>query len=190
MSLLYPTFTLRQFGWMMVFGFVGSLIAGIYGIIHDQVTFTLGYEYFTEFKFHQFHYLDKSKPERIVVAEIGFLATWWVGFFAGWFMGRLTIPHVPLSIAVRKSFTGVLIMLITSATFAGIARIIAPSIAEDPRMAHWQPLLMRSDVIDSVAFVQVGYIHNASYLGGLIGLILALLWLRVNRTHFTFITAP
>jgi hypothetical protein len=49
---------------------------------------------------------------------------------------------------------------------------------------------MHSDVIDSVAFVQVGYIHNASYLGGLIGLILALLWLRVNRTHFTFITAP
>jgi hypothetical protein len=42
MSLLYPTFTLRQFGWMMVFGLVGSLIAGIYGIIHDQVTFTLG----------------------------------------------------------------------------------------------------------------------------------------------------
>jgi hypothetical protein len=181
MSLLYPTFTLRQFGWMMVFGLVGSLIAGCYGIVHDQITFTLGYEYFTEFKFHQFHYLDKSQPERLVVAEIGFIATWWVGFFAGWFMGRLTIPHLPLGIAARRSLKGVLVMLITAVVFASVAYAIAPNTAEDPRMAHWESLLTHGDVIDAVAFVRVAYIHNASYLGGLIGLIVALVWLRRRR---------
>ncbi len=183
MSLLYPTFTLRQFGWMMVFGLVGSLIAGSYGIVDDQITFTLGYEYFTEFKFHQFHYLDKSQPERLVVAEIGFLATWWVGFFAGWFMGRLTIPHLPLGIAARRSLKGVLVMLITAVVFASVAYAIAPKVAEDPRMAHWESLLTHGDVIDAVAFVRVAYIHNASYLGGLIGLIVALVWLRLGRTN-------
>ncbi|MCX6857258.1 MAG: hypothetical protein NTV80_20405, partial [Verrucomicrobia bacterium] len=113
MNLLYPTFTLRQFGWMFVFGAVGSVIAGLYGIIHDQITFTIGYEYFTEFKFHQFHYLDKSQPERLIVTEIGFLATWWVGFFAGWFMGRTTLPHLPLRVAAKLSLKGVGVMLIT-----------------------------------------------------------------------------
>ena len=181
MSLLYPTFTLRQFGWMMVFGLVGSLIAGVYGIVHDQITFSLGYEYFTEFKFHQFHYLDKSQPERLVVAEIGFLATWWVGFFAGWFMGRLTIPHMPLGIAARRSLKGVLVMIITAVIFASGAYAIAPTDTEDPRISAWESLLEHTDVIDVVAFVQVGYIHNASYLGGLVGLIVALVWLRVRR---------
>jgi hypothetical protein len=33
-----------------------------------------------------------------------------------------------------------------------------------------------------VAFVQVAYIHNASYLGGLAGLIVALIWMRKTRT--------
>ena len=30
------------------------LIAGIYGILHDQITYTISYEYFTLFKFEQF----------------------------------------------------------------------------------------------------------------------------------------
>lgn len=50
MNLLYPRLTLRQFLWMTVFGFGGALIAGVYGILHDQVTFEIGPEYFTEFK--------------------------------------------------------------------------------------------------------------------------------------------
>lgn len=185
MSLIFPSFTLRQFGWMLLFGVFGAVIAGIYGILHNQITFTLGYEYFTEFKFHQFHYLDKSQPERLVVAEIGFLATWWVGFFAGWFMGRITVPHLPLRIAAAQSLRGVLIMILTAVLFACAAYFIAPTVNEDPRMQHWEALLMPNDVIDSVAFVQVGYIHNASYLGGLVGLILALVWLRMSRGHFT-----
>ena len=181
MNLLYPTFTLRQFGWMFVFGAAGALIAGVYGILHDQITFTLGYEYFTEFKFHQFHYLDQSQPERLLVAEIGFLATWWVGFFAGWFMGRTTLPRLSLKQSAQLSLKGVGLMMLTALVFAIIAYTIAPKTAEDPVMARWQGLLTPNDVIDAVAFVQVGYIHNASYLGGLIGLIAALIWLSQAR---------
>lgn len=62
-------------------------------------------------------------------------------------------------------------MMLTAFSFAVIAYNIAPETNEDPRMPYWRNLLMVSDVIDSVAFVRVGYIHNASYLGGLVGLI-------------------
>lgn len=37
---------------------VGSLIAGTYGILHDQVTYSIGPEYFTRFKFEQFAWAD------------------------------------------------------------------------------------------------------------------------------------
>jgi hypothetical protein len=184
MNLLYPTFTLRQFGWMLVFAAVGAFIAGVYGIVHDQITFTLGYEYFTEFKFHQFHYLDQSQPERLLVAEIGFLATWWVGVFAGWFMGRSTLPRLPLKQSAQLSLQGVAFMMLTALVFAIIAYHMAPVTTEDSRMARWQGLLMPNDVIDAVAFVQVGYIHNASYLGGLVGLILVLVGLN-RQARFT-----
>lgn len=181
MNLLYPSFTLRQFGWMFVFGLAGSLVAGCYGILHDQITFTVGREYFTEFKFYQFHWLDQSQPMRLIVAEIGFLATWWVGFIAAWFMGRVTLPHLALKAAALRSLCGVFMILCFAVVFACVAFAISPRSLEDGRMAHWQALLVPGGVKDAVAFVQVGYIHNASYLGGLVGLIAALLWLRVTR---------
>lgn len=182
MNWLYPTFSFRQFAWMFVLGMAGSVVAGIYGMIHDQITFSIGYEYFTEFKFHQFYYLDQSQPERLLVAEIGFLANWWVGIFAGWFMGRVTLPHLSLRQAARLSTQGMAVMMLTAFSFAVIAYNIAPETNEDPRMPYWRNLLMVSDVIDSVAFVRVGYIHNASYLGGLVGLIGSFFWLR-KRCH-------
>lgn len=166
---------------MLLFGCGGALIAGIYGIVHDQITFSIGPEYFTEFKFQQFFYLPKDQPEWLIVAEIGFLATWWVGFFAGWFMARLSIPHLPWRQAAALSLQGVCVMTGTSLLAAVIACLWAPTRAEDPRMENWDGMFAGRDVIDTVAFAQVGYIHNASYLGGLIGLILALLWMRVRR---------
>lgn len=181
MNLLYPRLTLRQFLCMTVFGFGGALIAGVYGILHDQVTFEIGPEYFTEFKFQQFHYLSKTQPERIVVAEIGFLATWWVGFFAGWFMGRVSLPHLQLQKAARLSLKGVAVMMLTALVFATASYLMAPASSDDPRMDTWERMLAGRDVIDPVAFVQVAYIHNASYLGGLMGLIFALMWMRKAR---------
>lgn len=181
MNLLYPRLTLRQFLWNIGFGFGAALIAGVYGILHDQVTFEIGPEYFTEFKFQQFYYLSKTPPERVVVAEIGFLATWWVGFFAGWFMGRISLPHLNPRHAARLSLKGVAVMMLTALVFASASYLMAPSIPEDPRMNTWERMLAGRDVIDPVAFVQVAYIHNASYLGGLVGLIIALLWMRKTR---------
>ncbi|GEP42614.1 hypothetical protein [Brevifollis gellanilyticus] len=183
MNLLYPRFTLRQFGWMLLFGCGGAVIAGSYGIVHDQITFEIGPEYFTDFKFQQFFYLPKTQPERLIVAEIGFLATWWVGFFAGWFMGRLTIPHMPWRKAAGLSLKGVAVMTGTALLAAIMAYAWAPTDQNDPRMENWDGMFAGRDVIDTVAFAQVGYIHNASYLGGLIGLIAALVWMWRKRTR-------
>ena len=67
-------------GRMLVIGMVGAVIAGAYGISHDQVTFTISPEDCTKFKIHQFHYLGRELGMRVLVLKIGFLATWWVGF--------------------------------------------------------------------------------------------------------------
>lgn len=176
---LYPRFTWRQGLGMLAFGLVGAGIAGVYGVLHDQITYTLSREYFTRFKFEQFDYLDGSLPPRVRVAQIGFLATWWVGFFAGWFMGRVTLPHLPLATAARLALRAVVVM-VGLALAAGLAGgVFAPQDAD--RLQAWQAFLDLRGVTDPAAFVRVGWIHNGSYLGALLGLILALLWLRRER---------
>jgi hypothetical protein len=53
---------------------------------------------------------------------------------------------------------------------------------QDPdRLQAWQAFLDLSGVTDPAAFVRVGWIHNGSCLGALIGLIVALLWPRRGR---------
>ena len=78
---LIPRIALRDLPPMFAAGFVGALVAGVYGILHDKDTFSNSPEYFTRFKFEQFRWVDLGLPEWVFVAEMSFLATWWGGFF-------------------------------------------------------------------------------------------------------------
>jgi hypothetical protein len=79
MSILYPKVRLDLLLAMCRYAMLGALIAGPYGVAHDQVTYSISPEYFTRLKFQQFEYANFGFPPRFFVAEIGFLATWWVG---------------------------------------------------------------------------------------------------------------
>ena len=98
---LIPRIALRDLPPMIAVAVVGAIVAGIYGIVHDQITYTISPEYLTKLKFDQFHYADIGPPDRVFVAAIGFLATWWVGFFCAWFLARRLIPEQPRSHALR-----------------------------------------------------------------------------------------
>ena len=159
---LVPRFPLRDLPVMLGFAAIGSLIAGCYGIVHDQITYSIGPEYFTHFKFDQFRGADPSLGDRVFVALIGFLATWWVGLIIAWILARRMLPNQPRSIAVRKIFQG--FYLGPDAEYS------------------WRPALERIGVTDVWGFVRVGYIHNAGYLGGLVGLVLTYFLIRPEET--------
>lgn len=176
---LIPKVGLRDLGTMLKTASIGAVIAGVYGIAHDQVTCTLGEEYFTKFKFLQFDHADFGFPPRVFVAEIGFLATWWVGLLSGWFLARIAVPAWPPKIALRKSIRAFRIILLTAFVAAGIGFTLGELHSGD--YTTWTAMARDFDITDVPAFVTVAYIHNASYLGGLIGLILAILHLRRIR---------
>ena len=102
-NFLYPKIRLALLPTMLGYAVLGELLAGCYGIFHDQVTYSISEEYFTRFKFLQFSYADFGLPPRVFVAEIGFLATWWVGFVAAWFIARITVPAFPRRTSIRHT---------------------------------------------------------------------------------------
>ena len=178
MNLLYPKLRLSLLSLMLRHALLGAVLAGLYGIIHDQITYTISPEYFTRLKFEQFHYADFGLPPRIFVAQIAFLATWWVGFVAGWLVARITVPAFPPSVALRFSLQGFAIIF-TSAFAAsmvgyGMGLLRGPNADFSP----WQDFASERGVTDLRNFVRVAYIHNASYLGALAGLIFAIFYLR------------
>ena len=183
MNILFPKIRLDWLPVMLKFAAFGAFLAGGYGVLHDQVTYSISPEYFTRLKFAQFHYADFGLPPRAFVAEIGFLATWWVGFLAGWFIARIMVPAVPRPKAFRYSLRGLFIVL-AFAIASGVAGYVL-GVSHGSNHQAWQDLASALGVQDLPRFVRVAYIHNASYLGGLVGLVAAIIclsyWCKVRK---------
>ena len=180
MNLLFPKFNWRLLPGMLLVSLVGALVSGVYGIVHDQVTFKISEEYFSKMKFEQFDYADFGWPVRWFVAEIGFLATWWVGFIGGWFLTRITFPAWPFRLAFRRVMTGYAVML--GGGLAGAISGYLLGVWRRNAASPWAELADDLGVVDLQAFTRVAYIHWAGYLGGLVGLVLAIvLTLRARK---------
>lgn len=67
--------------------------AGLFGAVHDQISYTVSSEYYVKFKFHQFGLLNGAVPERIRAAEVGVLASWWMGVPLGVLTGAAGFLH-------------------------------------------------------------------------------------------------
>ena len=123
MEWLYPRIGRREWGLLFLLAVQGALVAGGYGILHDQLTYSISPEYYTCFKFGQFHYADFGWPVRWHVATIGFLATWWVGFFAGWLLARSAVRRFSreqVASRVRRAFAFVLLSALLGGGIAGV----------------------------------------------------------------------
>ncbi len=187
-NIFYPKFPLALLPKMLACAGVGALIAGIYGIVHDQFTYNISREYFTNLKFQQFHYADFGFPRRVYVAEIGFLATWWVGLFAGWFIARLAVPGFDATKLVRHCAVAFTITFVIA--IVGTACGYAFGVFHGGDYSSWLPVAyeLRIVEVELPSFVRVAYIHNGSYAGGLCGLIAALFYIRrakhsVNKAY-------
>src|ERR1700694_4054811 len=78
---------MRKLAVYLSFIVAAMLAAGIFGAFHDQISYSVAPEYFTRFKFLQFKLLDPTVPERVRVAQVGFLASWWMGLPLGLLIG-------------------------------------------------------------------------------------------------------
>ena len=180
-SLLYPKLRLDLLAPMLGYAVLGALIAGFYGMLHDQITYSISSEYFTRLKFLQFHYADFGFPARVFVAEIGLLATWWVGLIAGWFLARVAVPALHREQARSGVLRGFGIIFAGGFIAALVGFLLGLRLGPESDLSNWQGFTTSRGVVDLPDFVRVAYIHSASYLGGLIGLIVALLHLRRQK---------
>jgi len=173
-NILYPKIRWASLPAMLGYAGLGAVLAGLYGILHDEITYTISPEYFTRLKFYQFDYADFGLPPRVLVAEIGFLATWWVGFFAAWFLARVTVPAFPPRLAFRYTVQGFVIVFLSALTagIVGFALRAMPGVHYDD--TAWADFAAALSISDLPSFVRVAYIHNAGYLGGLLGLVAAI----------------
>lgn len=186
------------------------LAAGVFGALHNQISYTVSSEYFTRFKFVQFGLVDSDLPARVRASIVGVLASWWMGIPVGLIAGAMGYLHRD----VKKMREALLrsLPLLAGTTFAvaligfvyGVTQTQALTVdqmaaadgfeaadgAEDADgeaaasvgdpVAGWS---IPGGVQDPRQFMRAGYMHNAAYLGGLIALPLCLAYHLRKRTQ-------
>jgi len=175
---IIPRIALNDLWPMIIVAVCGALVAGGYGIVHDQMTYAISEEYFSKLKFDQFRWADVGLPDRLFVAEIGFLATWWVGFFCAWFLGRRVIPNQPRRRAVGQVANGCAIVFVSTLLCGIVGFGYGLWRGPEADYSYWEQTLYDLGIEQKWAFIRVAYIHIASYVGGLTGLVLALVFVR------------
>lgn len=179
---LVPKFPLADLPPMLAVAMLGAILASVYGVLHDQWTYSISPEYFTKLKFPQFAHANLGLGDRFFVATIGILATWWVGLLAAWLLARRLIPHQPRCQAYRQIRRGFAVIFAFSVAFALLGYVYGLWRGPEADYTAWTWAARSLQITDLWSFVRVAYIHNASYLGSLTGLIVAMLILRPRGT--------
>ncbi len=184
MSFWYPQLSKREWRTSIGIALFGALLAGLYGSIHDQISFTISREYFTVIKFRQFGYANFGLPERLFVAEIGFLASWWVGLIAGWLLARMGLSELTMQCGWRYVARAFGIVTVVGIASGCVAVLLGMRDAAGDLDA-WEGWRERIGDEGIKGFIVVFYLHWGSYLGAILGAALALIYVRRSRRRLS-----
>ncbi|MFA0964933.1 hypothetical protein AB9P05_24205 [Roseivirga sp. BDSF3-8] len=172
---------------------IAPLLGGLYGIIHDQLTYSISPEYYTKFKFYQFGLMDMGNeaifPQpRIQVSVVGFMATWWMGVPIGLILGLVGFIHKDGSQMLRVTFRAMLITIAVT-LLTGLLGLAYGIFHLAKTGVHWK---LPENLVDVSSFIAVGSMHNFSYLGGLFGLVAGVIYSIVMKNIYKkkSITSP
>ncbi len=158
-------------------GFI-TLLAGLYGVVHDQLTYSISSEYFTKFKYEQFGFEPAwFGGHRPTVAVIGFLATWWVGLFSGLVFGLLGLVAVSETALVKTLLRAVRIAFGTTIAAGVVGYFYGRLVLVKTGVTWYLP----DNLQHPADFIAVGSIHNFGYCGGLLGLLGGVVYILRHR---------
>ena len=163
----------NKFGLLILIVFISIILALIYGILHNQISYSISPEYFTKFKFEQFGFVEYGlDTTRLTTSLIGIWSTWWFGLLIGLIIGIVGFTQPTTKIMWKSSF-GAIIRTLGIAIGMGIVGILVGKFIISNINAYWN---LPADLTDRKSFLTAGTMHNFSYLGGIIGLIYGIIY--------------
>ncbi|MGS2727880.1 hypothetical protein ACU8DI_14820 [Psychroserpens sp. BH13MA-6] len=163
----------KKIGLLILLIIISIILASIYGIFHNQISYSISTEYFTKFKFEQFGFVEYGlDTPRMTAGLIGIWATWWFGLLIGLIHGIVGLFQ-PTSKIMWKSSFGATIRTLLIAIGFGILGILVGKFIISNLNTHWN---LPADLTDRESFLTAGTMHNFSYFGGIVGLIYGIIY--------------
>jgi hypothetical protein len=166
------------------------VFAGLYDMLHNQISYTVSPECFTKFKFEQFGLTNSHLPERLRASLVGLLAAGWMGIPIGWLVGAVGFIHEDHRQMLRVSLWSMLLVVGSTLLFGlgGLIYGFHQTAQIDPSAYdNWY-------IPDNVTLLRrllcAGYMHNSSYLGGALAIFVALAFHIIVRVRSARRTPP
>jgi hypothetical protein len=153
---------------------IATIIGGLYGALHDQITYTVCDEFFTKMRFHEYGIQSDANSDvnnRWEAAKIGWKNTWHVGLGLGIVLALAGLIHSDNKTMFTVTLKGFMLAMLTGFFFGMIAFLFTESSID---------IATSQNVVDKVSFNRVIRMNNYSYVGGIIGMFLALGWITLN----------
>ena len=159
---------IKKIGLLILITFLSTIIASIYGFLHNQISYTISTEYYTEFKFDQFWSIKYVIDfPRMSAGLIGVASTWWIGFLIGLINGIVGLIH-PTTKEMWKGFIGATLQILKFTILLGFIGAVVGYLTLLKLQFDW---IIPSSVVYQQNFLAAATMHFLSYLGGIIGLI-------------------
>ncbi len=149
------------------------LLAAFYGIIHNQISYSVSSEYFTKFKFRQFGFVDMPLPERVRASIVGFLASWWMGIPIGLLVGAAGFIHKGHRRMFKVSLWSFAVVVVFTLLFGLCGLFYGYLQTTSINVAEYRGWFVPDDVVNLRRFLCAGYMHNSSHLGGVLAIVAA-----------------
>ncbi len=152
---------------------LAMIVAGLYGMIHNQISYTVAPEYFTKFKFRQFGLTEMPLPDRVRASMVGFLASWWMGIPIGLLVGAAGFIHRDHREMLRVTLWSFLLVIGFTFLFGLGGLLYGFFETAHINIADYQGWFIPDDVTNLRRFLCASYMHNSSYLGGVLAIFVA-----------------
>ena len=154
------------------FVLTAPLAAGLFGVLHNQLSYSVAPEYFTQFKFIQFHMLESELPARLLASAVGWRASWWMGIPLG-LLGGLGLLWSHAGAGRKRALWASLVaMLVTTLLVAIGGLLYGWFVTREVDLSLYQAWFI-PDGVDVRRFLRAGHMHNAAYLGGVLSIAMA-----------------
>jgi hypothetical protein len=157
-----------KIGAFAVLMLLAALSAGLFGAVHNQLSYSVGPGYFTDFKFVQFGTPPDLSP-RAGAALVGWQASWWMGLIAGLPVLGYGLMRAPTTGALWAGGIGAIITVIMTAAICALLGLGAGF----AYVATGLDLLTPPANVPAAEYFRAGFMHDASYLGGILGTLFA-----------------
>ncbi len=156
---------------------LSTVIASLFGAIHNQVSYSVSPEFFNDFLFVKFgiQYWEINN-ERVGAMLVGILGSYWVGLILG-----IIYSIIFLSLNTENNFRNILNAILINIGFAFFGSLIAYIISKFIGIEN-SGVFIDFGIQYPQNYIEAAYMHTGSYYGGIVGLIAGIIYLFKKKT--------